>query len=359
MSGTIRKRGTTYWARIKRKGKTFERSLETTSKAVARERLAQWVRDLDGRQWGKRPEKTIAEAIERFAAVHFQVLKPASAKRYFVSIGHLLDHLADVKVHELGSADLARFENARLASGAQSSTVRRDFACLSSVFARAEEWEWVVHNPVRPYLRSRSRSGLRESDPRTRYLSLEEERRILSAATTKVRAAIHFAIDTGLRKEEQFSLLRSDVDLAAREIVIRGSVTKSGKTRRVPLLERSYDMVRMQLRSFNGSQHLFATNKGNRYSRESPTMYEALQKACRRAGIKEHVAWHDLRRTCGCRLLQDYGLDYAKVCQWLGHSDVRVTQKHYAFLEVQHLHRAVARGKATQRPPGDIPGDAG
>ena len=28
--------------------------------------------------------------------------------------------------------------------------------------------------------------------------------------------------------------------------------------------------------------------------------------ACRRPPI-EHVSWHDLRRTCGCRLLQDLG----------------------------------------------------
>lgn len=32
-----------------------------------------------------------------------------------------------------------------------------------------------------------------------------------------------------------------------------------------------------------------------------------------------------------------------EVAKWLGHSSVRVTERHYAFLRVEHLHRALAR----------------
>lgn len=111
------------------------------------------------------------------------------------------------------------------------------------------------------------------------------------------------------------------------------------------------------MRTFTGSPYVFVTAQGYRYAKSSPTMYEALQKACRRAGITQHVEWHDLRRTCGCRLLQDYGLDYAKVSRWLGHSDIRVMQRHYAFLEVEHLHKAVASGAMVARLQEDNPGD--
>src|SRR5215472_11285069 len=51
--------------------------------------------------------------------------------------------------------------------------------------------------------------------------------------------------------------------------------------------------------------------------------------------------WHDLRRTCGCRLLQDYGLSMELVSTWLGHSSITVTERHYAFLKVDHLQRAI------------------
>jgi integrase len=72
-------------------------------------------------------------------------------------------------------------------------------------------------------------------------------------------------------------------------------------------------------------------------------MWEALQKACQRAGIIEHVEWHDLRRTCGCRLLQDHGFSFEEVAKWLGHADVRITQQRYAFLGVDKLHEAIER----------------
>ena len=51
--------------------------------------------------------------------------------------------------------------------------------------------------------------------------------------------------------------------------------------------------------------------------------------------------WHDLRRTCGCRLLQDYKLTMEAVSKWLGHSSIEPTQRVYAFLETKHLHQAV------------------
>jgi hypothetical protein len=90
---------------------------------------------------------------------------------------------------------LGEFERARLKQ-ATAPTVRRDLACLSSIFSRAEEWEWVTYNPVKPYLRGRTRCGLKESEPRTRWLRHEEEDVIIPATPAKAARAIIFAIDT-------------------------------------------------------------------------------------------------------------------------------------------------------------------
>ena len=72
-------------------------------------------------------------------------------------------------------------------------------------------------------------------------------------------------------------------------------------------------------------------------------MLKILKVAARRAGINDLI-WHDLRRTCGCRLLQDYGASMKEVCDWLGHSSVLVTEQRYAFLRVDDLHRRVGGG---------------
>jgi len=59
------------------------------------------------------------------------------------------------------------------------------------------------------------------------------------------------------------------------------------------------------------------------------------------ADVIPNLRWHDLRRTCGCRLLQDLKLSMEEVSKWLGHASIEQTEKAYAFLEVEHLREAV------------------
>jgi integrase/recombinase XerD len=147
------------------------------------------------------------------------------------------------------------------------------------------------------------------------------------------------------------------VDMRAREVRVRAEVAKSRKRRDVPLFERAMELLR-DLPISNRSPYVFVPQgEGIRYSEGSPTMYEALQKAVRRAnkarklrGDPEmaHVEWHDLRRTCGCRLLQDRGFAMHEVQKWMGHSSVQVTERHYAFLETEQLHKRRRQTKGEQ-----------
>jgi len=338
----LRKRGGVWWYRITKNGKTFEDSLQTGDVGVAKERLEGVRRELTATKFGEKPRRTFDEAARRFKAEHFPTLRYKSRLRYSVSLRAMVDHFQGVYLDEIGSAKMGDFERARLAAGVTTTTVRRDLACLSSLFSRAEEWEWVTNNPVKPYKRGRARAGLKEGNPRTRYLSGVEETAVLPRTAAKAAKAVAFAIDTGLRKEEQFSLELTDIDFEARHVTVRAEVAKTGVERKVPLLDRAYSIAVELAAGRVGRVPLFVTKDGKRYSPESPTMYEALQKACRRAGVAP-VSWHDLRRTCGCRLLQDHGLSIQEVSAWLGHGDVRITQQRYAFLKIDQLQRALKR----------------
>lgn len=340
MPRNLRKRGNVWWFRITKNGVDHEGSLETGNLGLAKERLERKRQELTASRFGEKPRRTFDEAALRFAREHFKTLRPKSRKRYAVSLQALADHLHGTFLDEIGSARLGDFERARLATGVTSSTVRRDLACLSSLYSRAEEWEWVSSNPVKPYKRGRAKAGLKEGAARTRYLSLEEEAAVLEAMPAKASTAAAFAIDTGLRKEEQFSLELTDIDFAANQIRVRPEIAKNGQERFVPMLERARAIAIRLAGDRVGRVPLFVTEDGKRYSPESPTMYEALQKGCRRAGVAR-VSWHDLRRTCGCRLLQVHGLSLEKVSAWLGHGDVRITQQRYAFLRIQQLHEAI------------------
>ena len=185
---------------------------------------------------GEKPKRTFNEAAEKFVEEHFPTLRPASAERYIVSLRRLADVFAGMALEDITSAALYEFEQARYRAGVSKPTIRRDLACLSSLMSSCQCWEWVTVNPVPAYTKVRSKKGLKESPPRTRYLSHPEEARLLSACAPRLAEAVMFSINTGLRKQEQFRLMDHHIDLARREILVDKAIAKSGRERRVPML---------------------------------------------------------------------------------------------------------------------------
>jgi integrase len=273
-----------------------------------------------------------------------------------VSFKHILAHWGDALLDDIGSASMIEFEMKRRKDGVTPATIRRDLAALSDIFTRAAEWEWTERNPVKPHLRSRRKAGLTESQPRTRILSHEEEKLILKNAPPTAGRMITFALDTGLRKGKQFALLKTDfvMNRGRPEILVRKEVSKSKRSRRVPLSTRSHQLLLTMLAEDGlKSPYLFHKKDGARYSPATTNYYRNLQKACQRSKITEHVTWHDLRRTCGCRLLQDRGATIEEVSAWLGHSSIKVTQERYAFLGIDQLHRRVGNVVSIDRLSSD------
>lgn len=346
MASIYQRSGGWYWGKVQRRGRPIRRPLKTKDEAEARRKLALWVRELDGATFGRGlGDFTVREAIDRFTDEHIPTLKPKAIMRYHTSAGWVLKHFGEMKLRDIGSRDLYAFEQWRRlmkhrGKRISAVTIKRDLAYLSSVMSEAETWEWIApgSNPVKPYIRGRRQKGVMvEGEARERYLSHEEEASLLAAAPDSIRDAIIFAIDTGLRAEEQWALTREDFNWARRRVRVDAKIAKSSKSRWVPLLERSAAIAE-RLRASNRSEFIFWRYDGERI--EHTWAYRELQRAAGLAGIDD-LEWHDLRRTCGCRLLQDHDMPMAKVSKWLGHSSVKVTEKHYAFLGVEDLERSI------------------
>ena len=169
MAGIYR-RGKTWWGRVQRQGRELRRSLKTTNKTIADQRLRKWVDDLDATSPSGKQAHLFTVAAEKFAAEHCPTLRPGAAKRYGVSMMHLVDAFAGLRLHEITSGKLWDFETKRRGQGVRPPTVRRDLACLSSIFGCAIEWEWIDANPIPVYTARRRRKGLKEAPARTRYL---------------------------------------------------------------------------------------------------------------------------------------------------------------------------------------------
>jgi integrase len=340
----IYKRGRTYWARAQRNGREVRESLKTTDRRMAESRYRNWFGRLEAIVWGDRPRRLFAEAVKRFIDEHLTRIKPSTARRYGVSLQWLAEQFGDKHLDQITREQLAEFEAWRRAMGASSPTIRRDLACLSSLFTSCEDWDWIAEgsNPVRGFMRRRAHRGLTEAPPRMRYLSPAEEQKLLAAASPAVRRAIVVAVDTGLRREEQFSLTWPQIDMR-RGLITTTRQTKSGRSRSVPLPERSTQFL-AQLRANEvgtvASLYVFRHEDGRRIL----TMEKGIKAAVRRAGLKD-VRWHDLRRTAGCRWLQA-GRSMKEVSILLGHSSIATTEKHYAFLDGERVAADVAQMSA-------------
>jgi integrase len=327
------RRGKIYWGRAQRQGREFRRSLQTADRRVAEKRLTQWLGDLEAVAWGDKPRRTFDEAAERFIREHLTTIKPSSAKRYGVSLKNLAVHFGGMMLDQISSAELSAFETRRRTDGVSAGTIRRDFACLSSMMTSCQDWEWIEDgkNPIPSYLRRRSKRGLKEAPGRTRYLTEAEEAALLSAATPAVRQAMTLAIDTGLRLDELFGLQWRQVDLP-RGLIDTLTRTKSGRPRMAPITARARTILGTLPRHLDCPYVLVNPETRERYVQ----MNKGLKAAARRGKLSD-VRWHDLRRTAGCRWLQRDGKTLDEVSELLGHSSVVVTQKSYAFLNVESI----------------------
>lgn len=165
--------------------------------------------------------------------------------------------------------------------------------------------------------------------------------------TPAQRTIFIVGIYTGLRDGEMWALRWGDVvlDEERPEILVRASndgATKSGRVRRVPLLEPArLELERWkQLRpgiagalvfpSADGSQHACG------YDADWPRVKRELLK------IERRVRLYDLRHTCASHLVQgSWGRVYslAEIAAWLGHSNISITMR-YSHLAPGGLHDA-------------------
>ena len=342
MANIYKPPGSKYFhGRVQRDGRERRKTLKTTSRTVAKQHLKEWIESLDAQSWGDKPRVTYDQGMRSFVLEHLPRLKSTTQARYLISARMLDPHFSKKYLDQITSKRLAAFETARRKQGAASPTIRRDLLCLSSMFTHCHvDKEWCDINPVSPFLKRQSLRGLLKENPgRTRYLSHEEEAALLAAADYDFAGQMAFAIDTGLRKEELWSLTWPQIQGGYREVFIPAEKAKNGRERRVPLLPRSAQMsaqLPRHLRRGDETDWVFCKKDGTRYGERR----KVFLAACARAGVNGLI-WHDLRRTSGCRLLQDRGLSMKKVADWLGHLSSAVTERSYAFLEAGDLHNAI------------------
>jgi integrase len=253
----------------------------------------------------------------------------------------MTDEFDDKRLDQIDTAAIYEYEKRRRKS-VSPATIGFELRVLSVLYGLCDAWGWHDKNPVQSYKRRAkvARRDISSRNERNRYLTHDEERALLLAAPEAWKWRIVFAIETGLRKEEQFGLPWSQVDLKAKHLRITAEMAKNGKERFVPLTARAIQAA-TQMR-VKGSEWVCPRPDGERFAWNSPNIWRGLQAIAETANIN-NLNWHDLRRTCGCRLLQDRELSMEAVQRWLGHASITTTERVYAFLKVDNLKRMIER----------------
>jgi integrase len=327
-------------------GERFRRAAQTTSRSKAEALERQWRRDLhEQRLLGAIVPLSLGEACDRYVATVLRPrCKPESLKREEYVLQRLQRHFGDAtELSEIKARDVVSLRDRLLGEGKAPATANRYLAPLKAILRRAQsEWGALAAVPAIKLLPLRNW--------RYRWLTEEEERRLLAAAPDHLRALIIFLCDTGARLGEALTLTWANVDLdRSPRGIVRFMETKSGRPRAVPLTDRvAYLLRRWRSTGVQEGEHVFVyrpegrgngacVNPGKPRPYRRP--HRAWHSAAKAAGLAD-VRLHDLRHTFASRLVMR-GAPLATVSRLLGHASIQMTMR-YAHLAPEAFDIAVA-----------------
>ena len=226
----------------------------------------------------------------------------------------------------LRSERISRFDQDKLdfvigelrGRGNSNATINRKLSALSKLLKKAFKMGEIISLPE--FQRLKERAG------RLRFLDFEEEDRLFSALRSRSEIYANlavFLVDSGARLGEGIGLQWSDVDAGR----VTFWLTKSGKSRTVPLTQRAREAISAQAGRIGGP---FSSVKQYKFRN---AWHEAKDEVG--LGRDPDVVPHVLRHTCASRLVRG-GIDLRRVQMWLGHQTLQMTMR-YAHLATDDL----------------------
>jgi len=182
----------------------------------------------------------------------------------------------------------------------------------------------------------------------TRFLSQEEEDKLLKALGPLYGPWARLAILTGMRSSEQFGMRWAEIDLDRGLVLL--PYTKAGETQYVYLNAEAVGILR-SLNSWERSVWVFPSHNPASPIDKRNFYHRIFVKAVKETRL-EGVTWHTLRHTFASRLAMS-GQTEGTIAALLRHSSTLLVRR-YAHLSPSHLQNAVET-VATFRSNGVIP----
>ena len=292
--------------------------------------------------------RTVTDALEHAWRVKWSKAKGSRKK----------DQLRKVVEKDFGTQRLDKLDYnaleewvARMQDGDQAiATIKTKVSCVMTALKLVQPKGWVKTLPLIPPLGQ-------IDNAKVRWLTHEEEARLIKACgcqraviETVMQDVIAFLVDTGARVSELLKVREASLSERRNMTYVEFLDRKAGDDLRIPLTTRARDAIRRLLANRYWQKRI-------RGVRENDKRRDSAQNwlTHRFAEIRTHakmpdVTAHTLRHTCASRLVQS-GVSIYKVQKFLGHSDIRMTERysHLAPSDLDDVAKALEPA-----PPADV-----
>jgi integrase len=173
---------------------------------------------------------------------------------------------------------------------------------------------------------------------RAEFLTEQQQRDFVIACAQEpdFQNLVLAALQTGCRLGELARLRVRDFVPSSQTIYVEKS--KSGKPRHIFLAEEAGQFFKRLTINRPGDAAILLRSDGSIWTKDM--VRKPMRRACKKAGIRS-LGFHQLRHSFATRLLVS-GVSMKIVAQLLGHSSVRMIEKHYGHLQDEHLQRVIA-----------------
>jgi integrase len=328
---SIQKRGSTYRARVIRRGyPTQSKTFSTKVEAV------KWARNIETKideglvepnsVRSKRildESMPFSDAATQYIETHSIHKKNSKSETGIFKI--LIKRWHDKTIYQVDKTEVLSLRNELVSLGRSGDTINHYFNAISKLYQMlTDELSINIPNPIKAIKRmppSKSRNVRLNGDNEIIFIKYCRQ-----SNNSTLPYIIEMAIETGMRQGELMNIKWSDIDLDYRRINLHK--TKNGKSRQVPLTLKAVEIITKLQPNIQKNERVF------------PCSTSALRKGFQRAKQKAKAAWdkpgknpfedlrfHDLRHEALSRL-SDAGLNVIELAHIAGHSSLAMTQKY-------------------------------
>ncbi len=256
--------------------------------------------------------------------------KPLTYRQTQVGLKPLGTMFNSKKLNEISAWHMEQYKRARKEANCAPSTINNEIILLKSMLNKALSWGKLTEHPGREV------KLLKVVKEKARFLSEEEEHKLLAACSPYLRCIVETGLLTGFRPRELTSLRPADVDVERNLVTVAACYAKNGESRTLPMGPKLKTILQTALIARGNASTVFTTCSGKPWG--SVAYGVRFLEASKQAGILP-CGPHILRHTFASRLVMA-GVDLRTVQELMGHKDIKQTMR-YSHLSPQHKQSAM------------------